>query len=71
MLLRLKTSELEGGGGGADSVPQVERVFKSPGKVGLKLAAASSILTAEHLHRGLQTILLSSAPWSGKFFCVL
>ena len=33
MLLQLKTSEL---GGGRNSQPQVQRVFKSPGKIGLK-----------------------------------
>ena len=32
MLLQLKTSEL---GGGRNPPPQVERVFKSPGKIGL------------------------------------
>ena len=34
MLLQLKTSEL--GGGKIRPPPQVQRVFKSPGKIGLK-----------------------------------
>ena len=34
MLLQLKISEL--GGGGEIRHPQVQRVFKSPGKIGLK-----------------------------------
>ena len=33
MLLRLKTSEL--GGGGRNPLPQVQQVFKIPGTVGL------------------------------------
>ena len=35
MLLQLKTSEL-GRGRGAESVSKVQRVFKNPGKTGLK-----------------------------------
>ena len=37
MLLRLKTSELGGGGGAESARPEVQRVFKSPGKVGLRI----------------------------------
>ena len=48
MLLQLKTSEL-GGGGGEIRSPQVERVFKSPGKVGLRW-----VFTLENLNSKFQ-----------------
>ena len=35
MLLRLQVSELRGEGGGRNPPPQVQQVFKSPGKIGL------------------------------------
>ena len=44
MLLQLKTSEL---GGGRNPPPQVQRVFKSPGKIGLIYPSTSQLALIE------------------------
>ena len=72
MLLGLKTNKL---GGGAESVPppQVQRVFKSQGKIGLRLHLRRDFYTSASAHHFDPSELscttgITSFPLGSQFF---